>query len=187
METVIRSDAPVDKIFLRAEDQVRDSFALARQIYDSGYVPDALIVLWRGGTPVGIVIHEFLEFKGISTYHTAIKATSYTGIEERSEPVLEHFDRLFEHLTPASKVLVIDDIFDSGSTMKRVVEELGPRTAELRIATLYYKEGANRTDIQPHYYQRKTDRWIVFPHELSGLTQEEIKAKDSYIADLLYE
>jgi len=174
-----------DKTFIKADDQVRDSFALARQIYDSGYVPDVLIVLWRGGTPVGIVIHEFLEYKGISTYHTAIKAATYTGIGERGEPTLEHFDRLLLHITPKSRVLVVDDIFDSGCTMKKVVDELGPRVGELRIATLYYKEGSNVTDIRPDYFQRKTDRWIVFPHELVGLTPGEIKAKDSYIADLL--
>ncbi len=185
MNKTSRTEMATDKIFLRADDQVRDSFALARQIYDSGFVPDVLIVLWRGGTPVGIVIHEFLEFKGISTYHTAIKASSYTGIGKRGEPVLEHFDRLQNLITPASKVLVVDDIFDSGCTMRKVVEELEPRTAELRIATLYYKEAANVTDIQPDYYQRKTDRWIVFPHELAGLSPEEIKAKDSFIADLL--
>lgn len=174
-----------EKTFVTADDQVRDSFALARQIYDSGFVPDVLIGLWRGGTPVGIVIHEFLEYKGISTYHTAIKAQSYTGIEKRGEPVLEHFDQLLPHITRKSKVLVVDDIFDTGCTMKKVVDELAPRAGELRIATLYYKEGSNVTDIRPDYYQCKTDRWIVFPHELIGLTPDEIKTKDRFVADLL--
>lgn len=175
-----------EKKFLTADEQVRDSFALARQIYDSGFVPDVLIVLWRGGTPIGVVIHEFLQYKGISTYHTAIKAQSYTGIGERGEPELEHFDQLLLHITPQSKVLVVDDIFDSGCTMKKVVEELAPRVGELRIATLFYKEGSNVTDIRPDYYHSKTDRWIVFPHELVGLTPDEIRAKDSVVADLLY-
>lgn len=174
-----------DKTFIRADDQVRDSFALARRIYDSGYVPDVLIVLWRGGTPVGIVIHEFLQYKGIATYHTAIKATSYSGIGERGEPRLEHFDRLLDHITPESKVLVVDDIFDSGCTMRKVVQELGPQVDQIRIATLYFKEGANVTDLEPDYYLHKTDRWVVFPHELDGLTPAEIKAKDSFVADLL--
>jgi len=174
-----------EKTFIRADDQVRDSFALARKICDSGFVPDVLVVLWRGGTPVGIVIHEFLLYQGIATYHTAIKATSYSGIGERGEPELEHFDRLLDHITPQSRVLVVDDIFDSGCTMSKVVQELKPRVGQLRIATLYYKEGANVTDIEPDYYLRKTDRWIVFPHELDGLTPQEIKAKDSFIADLL--
>ncbi len=174
-----------EKLFIRADDQVRDSFSLARMIFDSGFVPDVLVVLWRGGTPIGIVIHEFLLYKGIKTYHTAIKAESYTGIGTRGEPVLEHFDRLLEHITPQSRVLVVDDIFDSGCTMKKVAQELAPRVRELRIATLYYKEASNLTAIRPDYFLRRTDRWIVFPHELEGLTMDEIRAKDSFIADLL--
>ncbi len=174
-----------DKLFIRADDQVRDSFLLARQIYDSGYMPDALIVLWRGGTPIGVVIHEFLEYKGIQTYHTAIKVETYAGIGDRREPRLEQIERLLENLNPSSKLLIIDDIFDSGSTMQKVVDSLSPHVLEIRIATLYYKELSNTTRLVPNYYQRKTESWIVFPHELVGLTEEEIQAKDSFIADLL--
>jgi len=175
----------VEKEFIRADDLVRDSFSLAKRIYDSGFIPDVLLVLWRGGTPVGIVIHEFLLFKGIDTYHTALKAVSYVGIGKRVEPMIENVESLMKHLTSESRVLVIDDIFDSGSTMKKVVEELGSLVAELKIATLYYKSEANTTDIIPDFYGRKTDRWIVFPHELMGLTPAEITAKDRVISDLL--
>ncbi len=173
-----------EKVFIRADDLVRDSFDLARRIYDSGFVPDVLLVLWRGGTPVGIVIHEFLLFKGIDTYHTAVKAESYVGIEERVEPRIEHIEHVLERVTAQSRVLVIDDIFDSGATMRKVVDELGAHVAELKIATLYYKPGANTTGITPDFYGRKTDRWIVFPHELVGLSPAEIKAKDHVVADL---
>ncbi len=174
-----------DKLFIRADDQVRDSFMLAKQIYDSGFLPDALIVLWRGGTPIGVVIHEYLEYMGIVTYHTAIKVTTYTGIGQRKEPRIEHFDRLFEYLDTNSRVLIVDDIFDSGSTMRKVVDELKPRVQEIRVATLYYKEEANVSGLVPDYYQRKTESWIVFPHELVDLTPAEIRAKDSFVADLL--
>ena len=72
-----------EKEFISPTDLIRDSFALAKQIYDSGYRPDVLLVLWRGGTPVGVVVHEYLLFKNIRTYHTAVKATSYSGIDRR--------------------------------------------------------------------------------------------------------
>ena len=175
----------VEKAFIRADDLVRDSFGLAKRIYDSGFVPDVLLVLWRGGTPVGIVIHEFLLYKGIDTYHTALKAESYVGIGERTAPRIEYMESLLEKVTPNSRVLVVDDIFDSGSTMKRVVELLSPAVAEIKIATLYYKPGANTTDITPDFYGRQTDRWIVFPHELMGLSEGEIRAKDQVVADML--
>ncbi|MFU8779866.1 MAG: phosphoribosyltransferase [Kiritimatiellia bacterium] len=174
-----------EKLFIRADDQVRDSFLLARQIYDSGFIPDALVVLWRGGTPIGVVIHEFLAYKGIETYHTAIKVETYVGIGQRREPRLEHIDRLLAHLKSTSRVLVIDDIFDSGSTMEKVVEALAPHVGEVRLATLYYKEASNTTRLVPDYFQRKTESWIVFPHELVGLSKDEISAKDSFISDLL--
>ena len=175
----------IEKEFLRADDLVRDSFSLAKRIYDSGFVPDVLLVLWRGGTPVGIVIHEFLLYKGIDTYHTALKVESYVGIGDRVEPRIEYLESLLENVTSESRVLVIDDIFDSGSTMKHVTELLAPSVSEIKIATLYYKKDANTTDITPDFYSRKTDRWIVFPHELVGLSEREIQAKDSVIADLL--
>jgi len=174
-----------DKVFLRADDVVRDSFALAKAVYDSGFVPDLVLVLWRGGTPVGIVLHEFLLYKGISTDHAVVKAVSYTGIGERGEPRLEGMEYVLKRLTDKTRVLVVDDIFDTGCTLQKVYEEILPYTDHIRLATLYYKTGAGLSDLVPDYYWRKTDRWIVFPHELEGLTDEEIKAKDSYIYDLL--
>jgi hypoxanthine phosphoribosyltransferase len=174
-----------EKEFVRADDQVRDSFVLAKQIFDSGFVPDVLLVLWRGGTPVGIVIHEFLLYKGISTYQTVLKAESYVGIDQRKEPVIEHIESLLSKVDKTSRVLVVDDIFDSGCTMKKVRELLSDAVAEIRIATLYYKPASNTTDIVPDYYVRQTDRWIVFPHELMDLSDAEIRAKDGVIADLL--
>jgi len=173
------------KEFLQPNDLVRDSFVLARQIYDSGFVPDVLIVLWRGGAPVGVSIHEFLSYKGIETYHTVVKVASYSAIAQRRTPVIEHFDRVLKEITGESKVLVVDDIFDSGSTMQAVAERLSPVTAHVKFATLYFKPEANTTELEPHYYVRKTKRWIVFPHELKGLSEEEILAKDSFISDLL--
>jgi len=174
-----------NKEFIQPADLVRDSFSLARRIYDSEFIPDVLIVLWRGGTPVGIAIHEFLLYKGIDTYHTVVKVESYIGIEKRIEPRIEHFERVLEILTADSKVLVVDDIFDSGHTMLKVVSLLREKTEQVKIATLYYKKAMNRTEIVPDFYLRRTDRWIVFPHELVGLTPDEIKAKDRIVADLL--
>jgi len=63
-----------EKEYIGADELVRDSFELAARIYASGYRPDVILVLWRGGTPVGIVVHEFLLYKGVETYHTAVKA-----------------------------------------------------------------------------------------------------------------
>ena len=173
------------KEFLSADDLVRHAFTLADRIYRSGYQPDALLVIWRGGTPVGIVIHEYLKFKGIDTYHGVLKAESYTGIEQRREPRIMHLEPLMDDIPPGSKILLVDDIFDSGSTIQKVCEALASRQAEVKVATLFYKEDNNVTDFAPDFYLRKTDRWVVFPHELMGLSVEEIQEKDGYIAELI--
>lgn len=173
------------KEFVDANQLVRESFILARQVYDSGYRPDVLIVLWRGGTPVGIVVHEFLRFKGMETYHTAVKAESYVGIDRRVDPCIEHLDTVLEHVADNAAVLVVDDIFDTGRTLAKVIELMACRTRRVKIATLYVKDGQNQTDLFPDYYVRRTDRWVVFPHELMDLTPEDLAAKDPAIQALL--
>jgi uncharacterized protein len=173
------------KEFVRADQLVRDSFVLARRIFDSGFRPDSLLVLWRGGTPVGIVIHEFLQFLGIQTYHLAVKAESYTAIGEQAEPRIENLDAFLRNIAPDSRVLVVDDIFDSGRTLSSVLTRLTPVTRNVRIATLYYKPGSAQVPLKPDYYLRTTDRWVVFPHELMGLTAEEIRQKDAELFRLI--
>ncbi len=174
-----------EKEYIRADKLVRDSFLLARRIYDSGYVPDVLLVLWRGGTPVGIVVHEFLLYKGIDTYHAVVKAVSYQGIERRVAPRIESFDSVLNFIDDGAHVLVIDDIFDTGRTVKEVHRRLSVKTANIKIATLYLKTGANQTNIFPDFYLRETSTWIVFPHELMDLTADEIRQKDPFVYGLV--
>lgn len=176
-----------DKEYVSANELVRESFMLANEIYESGYRPEVLLVLWRGGTPVGVVVHEFLLYKGIDTYHAAFKATSYTGIGKRIEPEVEHLASVLDVIRPGQRVLLIDDVFDTGSTIEKVCERLSTKTQNVKIATLYFKPGNNRTNIVPDFYRRETDRWIVFPHELMDLSLHDIRAKDEFVHALLTE
>ena len=170
---------------MEANDLVRDSFSLAGQIHESGYRPDVILVLWRGGTPVGIVVHEFLLFKGIETYHTVVKAESYSGIGKRSEVRIENLDHVLDRLDAESRVLVVDDIFDTGWTIQEVKSVLSVKTQRVKVATLYQREGHNQTDIVPDFCYRETDRWIVFPHELMDLSPEEIRMKGESVCEAL--
>lgn len=174
-----------EKIFLDANSLARDSFSLAKKIYDSGWIPDAIIALWRGGSPVGISVHEFLHYKGISCYHTIVKAVSYTGIEQKKEPRIENIDYVLKLLKPTTKVLVVDDVFDSGSTAEVMRRELTKVSNDVKFAMVYYKPLKNTTDFEPDFYVTKTENWLVFPHELMGLTPEEVAHKDSFIYSLL--
>jgi hypoxanthine phosphoribosyltransferase len=176
----------MQKVYVSANAYQRDSFRLARAILDSGWQPDDMIALWRGGAPVGVSIHEFLYYHGLRPRHRVLKCQSYTGIQSRGHCVtFEDAEPVFQSVTPGSRVLVVDDVFDSGCTARAVLDRLAPFGADVRIATVYWKPNANQTDLKPDYFVRETDQWIVFPHELAGLTPDEIKTKDPDIYALL--
>ncbi len=168
------------KIFVSAQSLLRDSMELATHIVRSGFRPTFLVALWRGGAPIGITVQEVLEYHGIPTDHVAIRTSTYSGLEERSDAVRVHaIDYVVSRLTFEDRLLLIDDVFDSGRSLEAVLEELGRRCRRnlpglIRIATAYYKPSRNRTALVPDYYVRRTDSWLVFPHEIQGLTREEI-------------
>lgn len=170
------------KEFISADSLLRDSFALGMQILRSGFRPTFLVGIWRGGAPIGIAVQEVLAYHGVDCDHLAIRTSSYTGIAQQAAEVRVHgIDYLVSSLTAGDRLLLIDDIFDSGRSMEAVIAELTRRCKrnlpeDLRIATVYFKPARNRTALQPHYYVRATDDWLVFPHELQGLTREEILA-----------
>ncbi len=173
-------DKPVDKLFISADSLLRDSMELARRIVSSGFRPTFLVALWRGGAPIGIAIQEVLEYHSIHADHIAIRTSSYTGIDNQSKTVRVHaVDYLVSRLSAEDELLLVDDVFDSGRSLEAAIGELKRRCKrnfpeKVRIATVYYKPSRNRSNLVPDYYVLATDQWLVFPHELRGLTREEI-------------
>jgi hypoxanthine phosphoribosyltransferase len=170
------------KIFISAESLLRDSFELGMQIVRSGFRPSFLVALWRGGTPVGICVQEVLEYHGIECDHIAVRTSSYSGIDKQEKTVRVHaIDYLVSRLTFEDRLLIIDDVFDSGRSLEAVVKELSGRcrrnlAEHIRIATVYYKPSRNVSSLKPDFFVQTTDQWLVFPHELQGLSREEILA-----------
>lgn len=173
------------KRYVSANALTRGSFLLARRILDSGWRPDALVVLWRGGTPIGIVVHEFLSFKGVPTRQTVVPCSSYRGIGKRGKIRCDNLDGALSSIQPGQRVLLVDDIFDTGQTACHLAERLRERQAEVRIATLFWKPSRNQTACRPDYFVHRSEAWVVFPHELEGLTPVEIRRKDPYVYRLL--
>ncbi len=173
------SDA-IDKTFVSAESLLRDSLQLGVNIVRSGFKPSFLVGVWRGGAPIGITVQEVLEYHGIDCNHIAIRTSYYTGVDQRARNVRVHaLDYLVSQLTYDDRLLLIDDVFDSGRSLEAVIDELARRCKrnlpdQIRIATVYYKPQQNRSRLTPDYYVRTSDQWLVFPHELRGLTREEI-------------
>jgi len=169
------------KTYIGADELLRDSFALGARILASGFRPTFLVGVWRGGAPVGIAVQEYLEYHGVRADHIAIRTSSYAGIDEQQKTVRVHgLDYLTTHLARDDRLLLIDDVFDSGRSLEAVVDTLARRCrlnlpADIRIATVYYKPSRNRSRLRPDFHLRETDDWLVFPHELVGLTDEEVR------------
>lgn len=170
----------IEKAFISAESLLRDSIELAMRIVRSGFRPTFLAAIWRGGTPIGIAVQEVLEYHGIHADHIAIRTSAYTGIDQQAKVVRVHaVNYLISRLAFEDQLLIIDDVFDSGRSLEAVIAELRRRcrrnlAQQIRIATVYYKPERNRSSLKPDYYVHATNSWLVFPHELQGLSREEI-------------
>jgi hypoxanthine phosphoribosyltransferase len=170
----------VEKVFISAESLLRDSLELGMQIVRSDFRPSFLVGIWRGGAPIGITVQEVLEYHGLHCDHISIRTSSYTGIEQQAKTVRVHAtDYLVSRLDAEDQLLLIDDVFDSGRSLEAVIDELKRRCRRnlperIKIATVYYKPTKNRSSLTPDFYVRASDQWLVFPHEVQGLSREEI-------------
>jgi hypoxanthine phosphoribosyltransferase len=177
-----------DKKFISAEELLLLSFTLARKIWDDGYRPTHLLGVWRGGTPIAIAVEEFFFAAGRRCRHEPIKTSRRLKPDGSYEIEISGLDRLAAGMARPSRVLFIDDIFDTGLTMEALVRrtrELSPSSPEIRIATIFYKPGQNRTGLSPDYYVEKTSAWLVFPHEIAGLSPEELRAHKPELTGLV--
>ncbi len=182
----------IKKHFIQPQELYLDSCRLAKKILDSDFRPTFIVALWRGGTPVGCVVQEFLEYKGVRTNHISIRTSAYEEIGKASRQIRVHeLSYLIREANAEDKLLLVDDVFDSGRSLEAVIRNLRKKSRlnapyEIRIATVYYKPDNNKTDLKPDFYLYQTDKWLVFPHELVDLSQEEIaEHKGKEVADLL--
>ncbi|XOV78379.1 MAG: phosphoribosyltransferase [Aestuariibacter sp.] len=181
----------MNKTFITAQSLIEDSFRLASSVYKDGFRPQFIIGIWRGGTPVGIAVQEFFEYKKVHTDHIAVRTSSYYGINQQSKTIKVHgLQYLVENANAEDGLLIVDDVFDSGRSIAALIEQTKklmrlnmPR--DVRIATPWYKPSNNKTNITPDYYIHESADWLVFPHELSGLTKEEIAEGKSDLANVL--
>jgi hypoxanthine phosphoribosyltransferase len=170
----------MEKRYLDAAELLRDSWELARRVYASGWHPTHLAGLWRGGAPVAVAVQEWLAFHGVVADHCAIRTRSYTAIGEQAATVsVDGLESLVATLHPESRLLLVDDIFDSGRSLVAVVDALRERCGaclphQIRTATVYYHPRHRMAPDGPTYHVHETECWLVFPHELLGLGRGEI-------------
>lgn len=130
---------------------------LARKIRADKFHIDVIIGVSRGGWTPARILSDLLENPEIAN----VRAEFYLSIAEtRREPIITQSVSVKVH---DKRLLVVDDVSDTGKSLKLIKEHLLRRGAKtLKVATLYYKPWSITT---PDYYERTTEDWIIFPWE----------------------
>ncbi|MDR1430286.1 MAG: phosphoribosyltransferase [Spirochaetaceae bacterium] len=180
------------KEFLPYDTVRNNALRLAHTIYHEGFIPDVVYVSLRGGAYLGNIISEYfkvLRRQGRPVYYAAVVARSYTDVRQSERIMVEGWTYPPEHLRVGDKVLLVDDIFDSGRTINHlaaIILEKGIPRRDLKVAVHDYKyffDKEEQLPVQPDYWCRKhelsvrdEDNWIHYmSHELVGLSGEELE------------
>jgi len=183
------------KEFLPYETVRNDALKIAHKIFQDGFIPDVIYASLRGGAYMANVISEYFKIlaskeKFHPVLYAGVVARSYSDVANHTKVFIDGWTYPPQNLRPGDKILLIDDIFDSGNTINCLVKELmnsrGIPREDIKVVVhdykyfTYYKE---QLEIQPDYWCRRFDitkpeenRWIHYmSHELIGLSKEELE------------
>lgn len=144
-------------LYLTWMDVQRLSEDLADQIAESGFTPDIIVAVSRGGFDPARILSDELNIRSLAS----LQVIYYAGVNERSEEPQVKYPLNAD--IAGLNVLVVDDVADSGNSLrivKEYVERLGP--SEVKIATLHYKPWSN---FKPDFYAESAEKWIIYPWE----------------------
>jgi uncharacterized protein len=152
----LASGMAVERETMRWDELGTATRSLAHEIANDGYDPDMILSIARGGLLVGATLGYALSVKNVYTMNVEY----YTGIDERLDvprilPPAPDFVDLQD-----ARILIADDVCDTGHTLESVQEFCSGKVAEVRIAVLYEKP---HSVVACDYVWRRTDRWIDFP------------------------
>ena len=170
----------MEKRFITAQELLEDSFRVAAKVFEDGFRPQFIVGIWRGGAPIGIAVQEYFDFKKVETDHIAVRTSSYYGINQQSKEIKVHgLHYIIENANSGDGLLIVDDVFDSGRSIDALIKQLkvnmrNNMPEDVRVACPWYKPQNSKVDFEPDYFIHTSDEWLVFPHELSGLTPDEI-------------
>jgi hypoxanthine phosphoribosyltransferase len=186
------------KEFLPYQVVRNNAIRLARRSWEEGFVPDVIYVSLRGGAYMGNVISEFFKLvrRGDRpSYYAAVVARSYRDIGEQDRVKVDGWTYDPAYLRTGDRIMLVDDIFDSGRTINHLVEiimDKGIPRGDVRVAVHDYKVRRyldRQLPVQPDLWCRRhelagpeDDFWIHYlSHELVGLTDEE--KREHYFRD----
>jgi len=182
----------MQKEFLSYEKVRNNALKMAYKIHQDGFIPDVIYVSLRGGAYLANVISEYFKIVRKDAHpvlYAAVVARSYSDVRMRSSVMVDGWTYSPEHLRHGDKILMIDDIFDTGKTVNHLVEiliEKGIPRKDIKVAVhdyKYFSYHEEQLPIQPDYWCRKheinspaDDRWIHYmSHELIGLSEAELE------------
>lgn len=130
---------------------------LANRIRKANFRPDVIVGISRGGWPPARIMSDLLENPELAS----VKAEFYLGVAEtKGEPMIT---QPVSVSVMGKKVLVVDDVADTGKSLRLVRSHLREHGAtEVKIATIYYKPWSTLT---PDWYEKETSSWVIFPWE----------------------
>ncbi|MDR1785233.1 MAG: phosphoribosyltransferase [Spirochaetaceae bacterium] len=170
-----------------------NALKMAHRIRMDGFVPDVIYVSLRGGAYAGNVVSEYFKLYRKDSHpalYAAVVARSYTDVRAQGRVMIDGWTYSPDYLRNGDKILLVDDIFDTGTTINFLVDILmqkGIPREDIKVAVHDYKYFAykgGQLPIQPDYWCRKLviekpedDRWIHYmSHELAGLSRDELEA-----------
>ncbi|HZJ88146.1 MAG TPA: phosphoribosyltransferase family protein [Sphaerochaeta sp.] len=200
----------MQKEFISA-DTIRDStLKLAHRMYvEDNFVPDIIYASLRGGAYMANVFSEYykmvrLREQGRPVFYAAVVARSYGFLRDQTNVMVDGWTYSPEHLRTGDKILLVDDIFDTGKTVNelgKIIMKKGIPREDLKIVVYDYKVPLYKDEeplpIQPDYYCRKhvlesedDEHWIHYNvHEFVGLSAAEIdqQYQDPEVRKILHE
>ena len=140
---------------------------LAEKIRKDGFKPDLIVGVSRGGWPPARVLSDLMDNPNLAN----VRAEFYLGVAEtKGEPVLT---QPVSTSVSGKKVLIVDEVSDTGKSLKLVKEHIiEDGAAKIKVATVYYKPWSI---VKPDYYEKETSRWIVFPWEIKETVRKIVK------------
>ncbi|PIE17593.1 MAG: hypothetical protein CSA65_08590 [Proteobacteria bacterium] len=188
-----------EMLYIDPDQFLIDAFRLGKRVYEDGFRPKHAISIWRGGTPVGLGVDAFFRSRGLTLSHTTIATGSYTAIGQQGEVTVKNLEHLVQVVCPEDGLLIIDDVYESGNTIAKIVELLRSMArancpTDIRVATVHSKPGrAQHQDLPLYVLHEVEDRvWIDYPHELADLVADDdpndaaLRKKDEEIWRILH-
>ncbi|AKB57334.1 phosphoribosyltransferase [Methanosarcina barkeri] len=164
---------------------LRLSRILAQKVKASGYMPDLIVAIGRGGYVPGRLVSDFLLFNDL----TSMKIEHYSRAADMREEARIKFPIPVD--ITGKKILILDDVTDTGETLNLAVDYvLNLNPASVRTAVLQHKISSNFT---PDFYAQKVLkwRWIIYPwaryEDLAGFAEKIIQNRTLDLSQIIAE